>query len=253
MNAVILADKANAQRTVEIAGARYIEDVRGRFVPEALYQAQVHEVGSGVTEVNGREMMTDAGDRLVPLDLVKPQHKLEDEVVRKVIAFAFDLSAQIGRFLEHTMIDLDGFDALLAQEYEVTKGGKKGNRTYQSYDGLYKVQVQVSDRVDFGPELQIAKGLIDECLNEWSAESRPEIQAIVTRAFNTDKEGQINRAEIFGLLRHNIKDARWQRAMGAIRDAMRVTGSKQYVRFYHRRTVEDGWKAITIDLAKAGA
>ncbi|MEO1986626.1 MAG: DUF3164 family protein [Martelella sp.] len=197
--------------------------------------------------------MTDAGARLVPLDMVKPQHKLEDELVRKVIAFAFDLSAQIGRFLEHTMFDLDGFDALLAQEYEVTKGGKKGNRTYQSYDGLLKVQVQVAERIDFGPELQIAKGLIDECLNEWSAESRPEIQAIVTRAFNTDKEGQINRAEIFGLLRHNIEDARWQRAMGAIRDAMRVTGSKQYVRFYHRRKVEDGWKAITIDLAKAGA
>ncbi|WP_207903888.1 DUF3164 family protein [Martelella mediterranea] len=197
-------------------------------------------------------MMTDASDRLVPLDLVKPQHQLEDEVVRKVIGFAFDLSAQIGRFLEHTMIDLDGFDALLAQEYEITKGGKKGNRTYQSYDGLYKIQVQVSERIDFGPELQIAKGLIDECLNEWSAESRPEIQAIVTRAFNTDKEGQINRAEIFSLLRHNIEDERWQRAMGAIRDAMRVTGSKQYVRFYYRRSVEDRWQAITIDLAKAG-
>lgn len=252
MEACILEDQARQARVAEIGGERYVEDVRGRFVPEALHQAQVREIGSGVTLVNGRDFMTDASDRLVPLDLVKPQHKLEDEVVRKVIAFAFDLSAQIGRFLEHTMMDLDGFDELLAQEYEVTKGGKKGNRTYQSYDGLLKIQVQVAERIDFGPELQIAKGLIDECLNEWSAESRPEIQAIVTRAFNTDKEGQINRAEIFGLLRHNIEDARWQRAMSAIRDAMRVTGSKQYVRFYHRRSVEDRWQAITIDLARAG-
>ena len=165
MEACILENEERQVRVAEIGGERYVEDVRGRFVPEALYQAQVREIGTGVTLVNGRDFMTDASARLVPLDMVKPQHKLEDEVVRKVIAFAFDLSAQIGRFLEHTMIDLDGFDALLAQEYEVIKGGKKGNRTYQSYDGLLKVQVQVAERIDFGPELQIAKGLIDECLS----------------------------------------------------------------------------------------
>jgi len=32
---------------------------------------------------------------------------------------------------------------------------------------------------------------------------------------------------------------------------MRVTGSKEYVRFYQRAKPTDGWKAITIDLAKA--
>lgn len=210
-------------------------------------------VGTGIVHVDGRAFMADASGRLVPLDLVKAQHKLEDEIVRKVMAYAVGLSDQIARFLVHTMVDLDSFDQLLAQHYQVTKGGRKGNRTYQSYDGLWKVQVQVAERIDFGPELQVAKSLIDECLNEWSAESRPEIQAIVTRAFNTDKEGQINRSELFGLLRHDIVDERWQRAMGAIRDAMRVTGTKQYVRFYRRASVEDRWQAITIDLAKAGA
>ncbi len=97
-----------------------------------------------------------------------------------------------------------------------------------------KVQVQVAELIDFGPELQIAKKLVDECLNEWSADSRPEIQALVSDAFDTDKEGKINRAKIFMLLRHSIEDERWMRAMDAIRDAMRVTGSKEYVRFYTR-------------------
>lgn len=39
--------------------------------------------------------------------------------------------------------------------------------------------------------------------------------------------------------------------MDAIRDAMRVTGSKEYARFYMRQTAEDGWQAVTIDLARA--
>lgn len=207
----------------------------------------------GVTLVNGKPYMTDAKGNLVPRDLVKPADYLEDEAVRKIMGFARALSAQITRFQVNTMADLDKHDADLEGQYGVKKGGKKGNRTYQSFDGLMKVQVQVSDFVDFGPQLQVAKTLIDECLNEWSEDSRPEIRAIVTRAFNTDKEGQINRSEIFMLMRLDIADERWKRAVDAIRDAMRVTGSKVYVRFYERAAVEDGWKAVTIDLAKAGA
>ena len=205
----------------------------------------------GVTIINGKAYMEDAKGGFLPLDMVKPQHKLEDEVVRKAMSFAVSLSEQIGRFRGHTMTDLGDLDALLSQEYGAKIGGAKGNRTYQTIDGTMKVQVQVADLVDFGPELIAAKSLIDECLNEWSQDSRPEIQSIVTRAFNTDKEGKINRSEIFMLLRHQIEDERWKRAMDAIRDAMRITGSKEYVRFYRRAKATDPWAAVTIDLARA--
>ncbi len=207
----------------------------------------------GILVVNGREFMIDAQERHVPLVNVKPADKLQDETVRKIIGFAIDLNAQINRFRAHTMLDLGAFDALLAQEYGTKVGGKKGNRTYQTFDGLMKVTVQVADQIDFGPELQIAKSLLDACMTEWTADSRPEVQSIITRAFNTDKEGQINRAELFMLLRLDIEDERWQHAMEAIRNSIRITGSKEYVRFYHRRSIHDQFKAITIDLAKAGA
>ncbi len=206
----------------------------------------------GIVIVNGRDHMVDAKGRLTPIELVKPQHKLEDETVRKIIRFATALNAQIARFRGHTMTDLGEYDALLDQEY----GGRpraavKGNRTYQTIDGLMKVQVQVADLIDFGPELQVAKALIDECLNEWAADAMPEIRAVVTRAFNTDKAGQINRSDIFMLLRLDSSDDRWKRAQDAIRDAMRVVGSKEYVRFYERDRPDAQWRAVTIDLAKA--
>ena len=205
----------------------------------------------GITMVNGKPYMSDAKGSLVPVEAIKPADKLEDELVRKIMGFASGLSDQITRFRGHTMTDLGEFDALLQQEYGLLKGGPKGNRTYQSFDGLKKVTVQIADFIDFGPQLQVAKRLLDECLTEWSADSRPEIRAIITRAFNTDKEGQVNRSEIFMLLRLDIEDTRWTEAMRAIREAMRITGSKEYVRFYERANVKDGWKAVTIDLAKA--
>lgn len=207
----------------------------------------------GITVVNGRDHMADAKGRLVPLETIKPADKLQDEMVRKIIGHACDLSAQVARFKVHTFDDIGAFEALLAQDYGSKVGGAKGNKTLMSFAGLMKVQVQVQvqDYIDFGPQLQIAKALIDDCLNEWAASAGAELRAVVTRAFNTEKAGQINRSEIFMLLRLDIADERWKRAMEAIRDAMRVVGSKTYVRCYQRRSVEDGWQPVSIDLAKA--
>jgi len=199
----------------------------------------------------GNTYLADAKGALVPIELIKPEDLLEDKTVRKIIGYALALSDQVARFKAHVFDDLGAFEAVLEETYGATRGGTKGNKTFLSHDGLYKAQVAVAEHIDFGPQLQIAKGLVDECLTDWSADARPELRAIVTRAFNTDKAGQINRADIFMLLRLDIDDVRWISAMDAIRAAMRVVGSKTYVRCYHRPEPDAPWAAITIDLAKA--
>lgn len=206
---------------------------------------------TGVTLVNGKAYRADAKGNLVPVEAIKAAHLLEDETVRKISGYARDLSDQVSRFKQHTFDDLAAFEALLAQEYGGKVGGAKGNKTFMTFDGLQKVLVQVQDRIDFGPQLQVAKGLLDECFREWSDDSRAEVRAIFTDAFNVDKAGQIDRSRIFLMLRYDFADERWQRAMQAIRDAMRVVGSKIYVRCYERDRPDAEWRAVTIDLAKA--
>lgn len=205
----------------------------------------------GTVEVHGKVYMPDAKGQLVPLDAIKPADLIMDEAVRKIIGFARDLSAQIARFKGHTFEDVNSLLSLIAQDYGTTLGGKKGNVSLQSFDGMLKVQVQVADLIAFGPELQAAKKLIDACLAEWAADSRTELRALVNRVFNVEKEGEINRSELFMLLRVEIEDERWRRAMEAIRDSIRVIGSKTYVRFYEREAPDAPWRAITIDLAAA--
>lgn len=200
---------------------------------------------------NDKWVMQDAKGRYVPLDLVKPTDLLTDEAVRKIMAFAADLNAQLTRFKGHTLADVAALLGVFDQEHGVTRGGTKGNVTLITYDGTMKVQLAIADQITFGPELQSAKSLVDECLNEWAADTRPELQAIVQRAFNTDKEGLVNRGELFSLLRLDIADPRWQRAMKAIRESIRVEGTKEYVRFYRRDNPKAAWSAVTIDLAVA--
>ncbi|MEP2760971.1 MAG: DUF3164 family protein [Hyphomicrobiales bacterium] len=71
----------------------------------------------GVISVAGKDYMSDAKANLVPLELIKPADKLEDEVVRKITAHAAALSEQIARFRGHSFTDLGEFDALLEQDY----------------------------------------------------------------------------------------------------------------------------------------
>ncbi|MFN3994895.1 MAG: DUF3164 family protein [Tabrizicola flagellatus] len=208
-------------------------------------------IPTGRITIDGTERIVDAKGGYIPVSTVKPADLLIDQTVRSIMGWMVAASEQIARLKAHTFEDIGALEALLAEQYGATLGGKKGNMTLTSYDGCLKVQVQVADRLTFGPELQIAKTLLDECLNEWAASARPELQAIVTRAFNTDKEGQINRAEIFTLLRLEIEDARWKEAMRAIRDAIRVEGTQTYIRAYRRESADQPWQAVTIDMAKA--
>lgn len=208
-------------------------------------------IPDGRIEIDGRPFMGDGKGGFIAVSMIKPQHLMQDELVRDELGWFIALSEQVTRFKQHLFENLGAFEALLAEQYGAKIGGKKGNKTLTTFDGLMKISVQVADNIVFGPELQIAKTLVDECLNEWATGSRDEIRTIVTRAFNTDKAGQINRAEIFMLLRLDIDDARWKRAMEAIRDAMRVEGSKTYVRAHIRPAVDAPWQAVTIDLAKA--
>lgn len=221
------------------------------MTPQTPSKFEPAPIPDGRVNANGNTYMTDTKGGLVPIGLVKAQDQLQDETVRKIAGYALALSDQTARFKEHVFNDIGDFEAILEQEYGSTIGGARGNKTLMSFDGLFKVQVSVADQFDFGPELQIAKGLLDECLNEWSAEAPAELQAIVTNAFNTDKEGQINRAAIYKLLQLEIQDQRWKRAMQAIRDAMRVVGKSTYVRYYQRPAPDAKWQHITIDLAKA--
>lgn len=202
-------------------------------------------------DVAGTPYLRDAKGNLVPVASVKPVDLLMDETVRKVLDKARDVSAVVAAFKGEAFESVNELQALISQNYGATVGGKKGNITLVSFDGCQKVQVQVADLLEFGPELQAAKSLIDECLSEWAAGSGAELRALVNRVFQVDKEGHINRAELFMLMRVEIEDERWVRAMEAIRDSIRIIGSRTYVRFYDRPAPDAAWRAITIDLASA--
>ncbi|MDO5631111.1 MAG: DUF3164 family protein [Paracoccus sp. (in: a-proteobacteria)] len=202
-----------------------------------------------ITSGTDRTHMTDSKGRAVPVEMVSEVDQLIDQTVAKIAEFAEELSAQVARFKGHTYDDVNTTLELMAEKYGVKRGGQKGNVTLTSFDGCTKVEVQVADNIVFGPELQIAKQLVDEYIAEFSDGLPPEIEMLMNHGFQVNKVGTVNREALYSLRRLPIKHPIWDRAMEAIGDSMRVVGSKEYVRISRRENPRAGWKMIPISLS----
>lgn len=195
--------------------------------------------------------MKDAKGALVPIDTIKPEHLAEDDLVRDLAGRAEVLSAALTAYRTHALDEVAAFRDLIFEKYGAKKGGQKGNVTLTTFDGTLQLQVSIGETLNFGPELQAAKQLIDDCVLRWSAASGAELKALVQHAFQTNKRGKIDTGRVLGLRRLEIEDTDWRRAMDAISDAVRVTGAKTYVRVYRRDPKSEMKKAIPLDLANA--
>jgi hypothetical protein len=194
--------------------------------------------------------MQDAAGRLVPIDSVKAIDLERDKLVREIHAHAMALSRQISAFKAQSFGDIEAFVDLSAEEYGVKRGGSKGNVQLHSFDGRYKVQRAISEYIRFDERLMAAKALVDECLHDWTSDSRKELKVLVSSAFQVDKTGQINTARVLALRRYEIEDERWQRAMKAIGEAVQVIGSKTYIRVFERNAAGE-YVPIALDVATA--
>lgn len=191
----------------------------------------------------------DAKGRLIPEEQIKEIDKLRDELVLSIVDRACELRDQLRDFKSDVFSEIAALIETSAQEYDVQIGGKKGNVQLVSFCGRYKVLRAISETITFDERLQAAKGLIEDCLRDWTTDARPEVATIVQDAFRVDQAGNIRTGQVLGLRRLNIQDKRWLKAMDAISDAVQVTGSKSYIRIYERVGSTDQYQPISLDIA----
>ena len=185
-----------------------------------------------------------------PISTVKDVDKLRDQMVHEIVKKSLEASGQLAKMKKEFFKNIQAFVELSAEKYGLKYGGKKGNMTFMSYDGEYKVLVAVNENIIFDERLQIAKELIDECIQDWSSGSCDEIKALVQDAFYVGKSGNLNKNRILGLRRLDIKDERWNQAMAAISDSIQVSDSKQYVRIYRRNSSDaDKYDLVNLDIS----
>ncbi len=195
------------------------------------------------------EYMKDAQGRLVHKDKVMEIDKIRNALVLDLVARAKDIQEGMIKFKQNALSEVNAFVELSSKEYDAHIGGKMGNLTLLSYDGRLKAQVQIQENLVFDERLQVAKALIDECLNKWVKNSTTEIKTLITDAFAINQEGKIDTKRILGLRKLDIKDELWQKAMKAIADSLTVAGRKSHFRLYERTGQEDAWQHINLNFS----
>lgn len=191
----------------------------------------------------------DAKGRLVPVESIKEIDLTRDALVVEIVQKALAVNKMLADFKSGVFADIQAFIELSAERYGAKIGGAKGNTTLATFDGHYMIKRAVSDTLTFDEGLQAAKALIDECVHEWTEGARSEIRALINDAFNVDKEGKISTGRILSLRRLEIQDEKWQRAMNALSDSVRVQCSKSYIRVYERIGDTDQYQPIPLDMA----
>ncbi|WP_338669750.1 DUF3164 family protein [Pseudodesulfovibrio methanolicus] len=192
----------------------------------------------------------DAKGNLVAPENVRESDKLADSIVRELHYKAQKINAELIEFRQAALDDIRTHLALVVEKYGVKLRGKKGNRVLYSFDGSIKITINIQDRIKFGEELVAAEELINECMAEWTHDANPNLRTIVEKAFQADADGKISVYRVLDLLRLEIDDERWRKAMTAIKDSIRVIDSKEYVRVYERDG--DGeYKALPLNIAAA--
>lgn len=195
-------------------------------------------------------MIPAVGGKLFPEHVFRPERVLEHDLCLRLAERAKALRDLIAQEKATMISEIDAFKELLFAQYGVRVGGRRDGLQLHSSDQSVRAQVSVADAMTFGPELDAAKQLIDECLTDWTTDANANLRAVVMAAFDVG-EGKKPRVDrILALRQFQFDDPRWKRAMEAIADALRVAYSRRYLRIYERANEDAPFVQIVLDMSR---
>ncbi len=205
--------------------------------------------------MNADRKWTDPQGRSVPEHLVTDAEKMKDELALRLVSGGEGVRGVLTEFKRAAMDEMYAAKALLFEKYGASIGGQKGGFGIRAYDGSAEVRISVADRIVFGPELQAAKSLIDECIETWAEGADPNIVVLINDAFQVNKAGRIDTKRVLRLQKLPIRrpdggrDERWENAMQAITDALIVDDTATYIRFYRRNDRTNAMEMVNLDFS----
>lgn len=181
--------------------------------------------------------MLNGQGHLVPMTAIREIDILRNQLVEGLIKEVKVRSAETAGFKAQCQTQITSFVEVAAQEHGVAMGGAKGNVSLTSFDGRFKVVRATDETIQFSEGLVVARELIERCIQRWSDGANANLVALINKAFETDRAGNLSTARVLGLASVKIDDAEWCKAIEAIHQSVQVASTKSYVRFYERNAL----------------
>ena len=195
---------------------------------------------------NHQKVWIDGRGQEVPAGYVKAYDKARDRAVRRVLAGALKLRAQMEAFMADAVKTMDG----LAQMKETL--GERGNFSARSFDATIEVCIKQQYNMRLDGRVQKARELMLEYATrelERAGKGAFLLQQMIDAAFKPDRNGFLPRTEINKLLSYNVDDETWNQGARLLREALTTEAGKRYLKVYQRATLQDDFRPIRLDIA----
>ncbi len=191
--------------------------------------------------------MRDANGQDVPVKYVSSYDKARDAVTRRIHAkFAAQRKA-----LEKLVVEsVEMLDDLKGGKEKV---GVKGNFQARSFDGLIQVSIRqqyniiLDERVIRARELMLE--YINGVLNRVEGVDVSALKLLVDAAFKANAQGFLSTGKVLSLLRMEVKSEKWREAKEILQNALMPQKGKRYLVCEVRKSTQEDFKAIRLDLA----
>ena len=193
-----------------------------------------------------QKVWIDGRGQEVPAGYVSAYDKARDRAVRRVAAGARKLRAQMEAFMADavkTMNDLAGTKDDL---------GERGNFSARSFDSMLQVSIRQQWHIRFDERVAKARELMMGYANrelERAGDGAFLLQQMIEAAFKVDRLGFLPRTEVAKLLSYKVDDASWNAGADILRQAQTTERGKRYLTIEERRSLQDDFRAIRLDLA----
>lgn len=182
----------------------------------------------------------------VPAAYVPKIDKKKDRVCSSYLKKAKSINDRLTKFKVDLLNKCDEIYQEMLEDADV-KTGKKGNFTITSFDKGIKIDVSISEKINFDDNINLAQLKINEFLESKTVGIDPALSEIVNHAFTTTK-GRLDTKRILSLFSLKIKDKLWLKAMELIRKSITRNVSKRYVRIWER-DAEGQYHAIELNFS----
>ena len=141
--------------------------------------------------------------------------------------------------------DVDKIYGEMLKDANIEPGKRKGNFTLSNFDKSAKIEINISDRIEFDENIEFAQLKINEFLAIKTGNSDPEIVELINNAFKTSK-GRLDSKRILSLFSYKITNPLWVEAMELIKKSITTNSSVRYMAFYYKP--ENGEKYELLNL-----
>lgn len=202
-----------------------------------------------MVQTTKQEAWQDETGRMIPKKYITPYIRLKERTAGNMLKQAKTINSELARFKELMKVSCTEVYEKAKEEMNAQKL-TKGNFTYFNFDRSIKIEVSISERIDFDDlTIQACKSKLDEFINDNLDSKQEFLKDLVMDAFSTTK-GKLDAKKVMNLMRYRskINNKLFQEALNLLEESIRRPDSKTYFRIWERQ--ENGeYKLIDLNFS----